>query len=252
MHRFYLTPTDCRGDLLTLPESEAHHAARVLRVRKGERVVVLDGAGTEILGEVAESSGSRLNIRVMQRNSIAPLPYQVTLLQALTRGRTMDLIVQKATELGVTRIVPIISERSVPQVSDDEGDSRVTKWELTVSEAIKQCGSAWRPLIGSPQTAQAFLSSGERFDLSLVASLKPDSMHPRVQFEAFVREHQRRPKSVAVWIGPEGDYTPAEMNAILSAGALPVTLGQLVLRSETAAIYCLSVINYELQAPTDE
>jgi 16S rRNA (uracil1498-N3)-methyltransferase len=249
MHRFYLAPSDCRGDLLTLPESEAHHAVRVLRIRKGERVVVLDGAGTEILGEVAEPSASRLSIRALHRNSIPPLPYQVTLLQALTRGRTMDLIVQKATELGVHRIIPIVSERSVAQLGDDDADSKVTKWESTVTEAIKQCGSAWRPQIGSPVTPSAFLASGERFELPLIASLKPDSRHPRARFEAFLAEHQRRPNSVGVWIGPEGDFTPGEMNAIQSAGALPITLGQLVLRSETAAIYCLSVINYELQSP---
>jgi 16S rRNA (uracil1498-N3)-methyltransferase len=116
-------------------------------------------------------------------------------------------------------------------------------------EAIKQCGSPWLPQIDPPQLPQKFLSSSERFELSLVASLQSDAHHPREYFQSFISERQRLPKSVCVWVGPEGDFTPAEMNAIRQAGTLPITLGQLILRSETAAIYCLSVLNYELQAP---
>ena len=83
----------------------------------------------------------------------------------------------------------------------------------------------------------------------LVASLQGDARHPREYFQNFISERQRLPKSVCVWVGPEGDFTPAEMNAIRQAGTLPISLGQLILRSETAAIYCMSVLNYELQAP---
>jgi 16S rRNA (uracil1498-N3)-methyltransferase len=118
-------------------------------------------------------------------------------------------------------------------------------------EAIKQCGSPWMPHIDPPQSPQKFLSGNDRFELSLLASLQPDARHPREYIRNYVADNGKAPKSICVWVGPEGDYTPAEINAIRQAGALPITLGQLILRSETAAIYCLSILNYELQAPDD-
>ncbi len=249
MHRFYLPPSQAQGRSVTLSGSEAHHAQHVVRIREKERVVILDGAGQELLCEVEGFSKETVTLNVMQRQSLPALPYRLTLAQAMTKSKTMDLIIQKATELGVHRIVPILSDRSVSQVEPDTAGSKVEKWQATALEALKQCGSPWRPQIEVPQTVQKFVNSGERFDLSLVASLQPGAHHPRQIFQTFRSDRRRRPESICIWVGPEGDFTPAELNAIQQAGALPITLGQLVLRSETAAIYCLSVLNYELQAP---
>ena len=185
---------------------------------------------------------------MLQKNLIPPLPYQVTLLQAIPKGKIIESIVQKATELGAARVVPLLSERVVAQLDDDTAEDKVEKWRLIAIEAIKQCGSAWLPQIDKPMSPKAFLARGEKFDLPLIASLQPDRRHPRELFKAFFAERHRLPQSVCVWVGPEGDFTPAEMSAVKSAGASPITLGRLVLRSETAAIYCLSVLNYELQA----
>lgn len=249
MHRFYLPPAQTQHLTFELDEHEAHHAVNVLRVRAGERVVVLDGAGKEYLCEIASIERERVKLRVAHRQALTPLPYELTLVQAVTKGKTMDIIVQKATELGAHRIVPILSERTVAQVEADRASAKVEKWEQTAIEAIKQCGSAWLPKIEQPLSPKDYLNRNDRFDLVLVASLQNDSRHPRVHIENFLAEKHRLPKSVAVWVGPEGDFTPAEINAVRSMGALPITLGQLVLRSETAAIYCLSVLNYELQSP---
>jgi 16S rRNA (uracil1498-N3)-methyltransferase len=248
MHRFYLPPAECRKQPLTLPEREAHHALHVLRIRAGERVAVLNGAGEELLCEVQEAGRQGVRLRVVQTHALRPLPCQVTLLQAVTKGKSMELIVQKATELGSHRIVPILSERSVAHIGADEAAKKLEKWELTAIEAIKQCGCPWLPRMEPPQTPQVFLSRDDKFELSLIASLQGDARHPRAPFDVFFAEGKRHPKSVCVWVGPEGDFTPAEINAIRASGALPITLGPLVLRSETAAIYCLSIINYELQA----
>ena len=126
--------------------------------------------------------------------------------------------------------------------------SKVAKWEATAVEAIKQCGSAWLPRVEAPLTPQAFLARCEEFDLTLIASLQGDARHPREHFDWFRAEKKRPATAVCVWVGPEGDFTPAEINEVRAAGALPITLGPLVLRSETAAIYCLSVIHYELDS----
>jgi 16S rRNA (uracil1498-N3)-methyltransferase len=221
-----------------------------LRVRANERVVVLDGAGHELLCEVEGIERETVSLKLIQKQSLTALPYRVTLAQAVTKAKTMDLIVQKATELGVHRLVPVLSERSVSQIEEGNTAGKLEKWQTTMIEALKQCGSPWLPQIDPPQSPQKFLSSSERFELSLVASLQSDARHPREYFQSFVNERQRLPKSLCVWVGPEGDFTPAEVNAIRQSGALPISLGPLILRSETAAIYCLSVLNYELQAPS--
>jgi 16S rRNA (uracil1498-N3)-methyltransferase len=247
MHRFYIPPEQCRGPVLTLTGREAHHALQVLRVRPGERVVVLDGAGQELLCETEKPSGEELRLKVAQRNSIPALPYQITLLQAIPKGKIIENIIQKATELGVFRIVPLLSDRVVVQLDDENAAAKAEKWRLTAVEAVKQCGSAWLPLVEAPVSPKEYLARAEKFELPLIASLQSDGRHPRDRFKTFSEEKRRLPKTVCVWVGPEGDFTPAEMSAIKSAGALPITLGRLVLRSETAAIYCISVLNYELQ-----
>jgi len=248
MHRFYLAPDQCREPSLRLADREAHHAIHVLRLRRGERVAVLDGAGNEFLCEVKDLEREAVQLAVVHQQFVPPLPCQVTLLQAIPKGKLFESIIQKATELGVARIVPILSERVVAQLDEETGPQKADKWRNVAVEAIKQCGSPWLPQIESPVTSRQFLARKEKNELPLIASLQADRRHPRECFREFQAAHGRLPASVCVWIGPEGDFTPAEMNAIKTEGALPITLGRLVLRSETAAVYCLSILNYELQA----
>ena len=248
MHRFYLPPEQCRGEVLVLEEREAHHALHVLRVQPGERVTVLDGAGRECLCEVQERARDQVQLAIIEKRFVPPLPYRITLLQGLPKGKLIESIIQKATELGATRIVPLLSARVVAHLDLKESQSRERKWQRVAIEAIKQSGSAWLPRVDSPLTPAQFLARGETFELPLIGSLHADSKHPREYFDAFQRDHRRPPASIGIWIGPEGDFTPEELGSIQSAGALPITLGRQVLRTETAAIYCLSIINYELQS----
>ena len=248
MHRFYLLPEAGRAPNLVLTGREAHHALHVLRVRPGEQVTVLDGAGQECLCEVLEAARERVSLKVNQRRNHALPAYQLTLLQALPKGKLIESIVQKATELGASRVVPLLSERVVAHFDAEEASEKQRKWQSVAVEALKQCGAPWLPKVEAPLTPREVLARRERFELALVGSLQPGSRHPREYFRAFAQENGRRPKSVCVWVGPEGDFTPAELESIQGAGALPITLGPLVLRAETAAIYCLSVLNYELSA----
>jgi 16S rRNA (uracil1498-N3)-methyltransferase len=248
MHRFYLLPDDARADSLALTGREAHHALNVLRVRRGEQVVVLDGAGVELLCEVQSCTRDRVQLEVTRRNVAAPPPCPITLLQAVPKGKIFETLIQKATELGVARIVPLLSERVTLRLDDENAAHKSEKWQSVAIEAVKQCGLAWLPKVETPVSPADFLARHEKFDLSLIASLQPGSRHAREYFRAFQERHGRLPSSVCVWVGPEGDFTPAEVAAAESAGAQPITLGRLVLRSETAAIYCLSILNYELNA----
>ncbi len=250
MHRFYLPPDECQDSTLFLRGREAHHALRVVRVHRGERILVLDGVGAEFLCEVQEHDHDKVKLGLVEKRSVSPLPYRITLLQAVPKGKLIESIIHKATELGVYRIVPLLSQRVVTRLQKKGSRDKARKWQLTAVEAIKQCGSAWLPQVDAPLTPSQFLLRGETFDLRLLASLQSDCQHPRHYFRAFQAQHGHPPKSVCAWIGPEGDFTPAETDAIKASGALPITLGSLVLRTETAATYCLSILNYELQSPT--
>ena len=247
MHRFYLPPERMTGGDLTLDERESHHAVNVLRLRQGDPVAVLDGSGNECTCEVTAADARATRLTVRQYSKTQPLPYRITLLQAMTKGKSMDFIIQKATELCVHRIVPLEAGRSVVKIDDVE--ARIAKWQAIAIDSIKQCGCPWLPIIEAPMSPRESLVFHGESDLTLIASLQGGTRHPREWVMDHLDEHGDLPRDIAVWIGPEGDFTPAEVNDIQSAGVKPITLGQVILRSETAAVYCLSALNYELQAP---
>ena len=249
MHRFHLPPEQCRESFVTLPDEEAHHALRVLRLRRGDAAVVLDGAGSELRCEVAEAGRQTVRLVVKSRVTSPPPAHQLTLLQAIPKGKLLNSIIQKATELGASRVVPLLTERVVTHLDEDKTDARRDHWQHVAIEAIKQCGAHWLPRVEAATTTAEFLARAEVFDLPLIASLQPGACHPREHFDNFRRTHGRQPASLCVWVGPEGDFTPEEVASVLAAGARPITLGPLVLRSDTAAVYCLSVLSYEMQSP---
>jgi 16S rRNA (uracil1498-N3)-methyltransferase len=250
MPRFFVPPAQCQTPTIFLTGREVHHALHVMRLRAGEQVTVLDGKGHEFVCEVQKFDRDKASLTVVDKRDI-PLPScQVTLLQGLPKGKIMDSIIQKATELGVSRILPLVSERVVAKLNKREGIQKREKWELIAIESIKQCGAAWLPQIEQPVTPKEFIAREERFEFALLASLQPGAAHPRKYFQTFQSEHERLPHSICVWVGPEGDFSPGELEMIKAAGALAITLGPRVLRTETAAIYCLAILNYELQSVT--
>jgi len=248
MHRFYLPPADCRAPVLWLTPREAHHAQHVLRLRRGDSVVVLDGEGQTLECEIAGIGRDQVELKVLQRRIAPPLACRITLGQAVPKGKKFEEIIEKATELGVARIVPLLTERTIGKLDPADQARKLAKWRLAAIEAIKQCGSAWLPHVEPPASLEQFAAEQHNTDLPLVGSLAPGARHPRTCFEEFKLANGSEPKSVSVCVGPEGDLTPEELAALQSDGAQPITLGPLVLRTDTAAIYCLSVINYELQA----
>ena len=246
MHRFHIPPARWNPDALTLTDGEAHHCVDVLRLGTGDRVVVFNGAGSEATAEILEASRASVTLRKLHAAKSGPLRCAITLGQAIPKGKNMDLIVQKATELGAARIVPLLSERTVVQCADDEGPRKQEKWQTTVIEAAKQCGQNWLPQVAQPQTMREFFSGPPPAELMLIASLQPNARRLDQVLADFTTTHQRRPHSAMVLVGPEGDFTPAEINSATGHGCLPITLGPIILRTETAAIYCLSVLSYEL------
>ena len=292
MHRFYIPPENWNPDALVLRQSEAHHARDVLRMKRGDKAILFNGEGREINAEVIELHGDEIRLRKLHETETPPFRCLITLGQAIPKGKSMDLIVQKAVELGAAEIAPIISERTIVTLHAKEAAQKRAKWRQVAIEAAKQSGQNWLPHVLTPLTLKELFSdvaTGLRpvaqetshrdvattFDLRLIGSLQPDAQHLKKILADYSRDSQRRsqsplppsaigretkdeskqigsekaksrPASVLILIGPEGDFTPAELALAKSHDCLPITLGPIILRVETAAIYCLSVLSYEL------
>jgi 16S rRNA (uracil1498-N3)-methyltransferase len=246
VHRFYLPPADWHPDALRLTGSEAHHCRNVLRLEPPDKVVLFNGAGREITAEIVSSDSAQIQLRRIHEAETPPLRCRITLGQAIPKGKNMDLIVQKAVEIGAAEIAPILSDRTVVRLDDESAAAKQGKWQTVAIEAAKQCGQNWLPNVRTPQTLSQFFQDRRRFDLQLIGSLQTDAMHLKKILAEFSAEHGERPTSVLMLVGPEGDFTPAELSLARSQGCRPITLGPVVLRVETASIYCLSILSYEL------
>ena len=138
MHRFFLPPDQCKEPTLFLAGREAHHALDVVRVRRGQQIILLDGAGQEFLCEIEGYDRDKVRLGIVEKRLIPPPPCQITLLQAMPKGKLIESIIQKATELGASRIVPLLSERVVTHLRGKQ-TRKTDKWQLVAIEAIKQC-----------------------------------------------------------------------------------------------------------------
>jgi len=248
MHRFFISKEKWNVDLPTLGGSEAHHARDVLRMRVGEKLVLFNGRGREITAEIVDVDGDKIQLRKLHEADTPPLQCRIVLGQAIPKGKNMDLIVQKAVEIGAAEIAPIISDRTVVQVDSESAAQKQSKWRQIALEAAKQCGQNWLPDVHAPRKLSELFSvtTEKSFDLQLIGSLQPGAQHLKKVLADYSNEHHRRPSSVLVLVGPEGDFTPAELELARRHGCQPITLGPIILRVETAAIYCLSILSYEL------
>ena len=220
---------------MTLGRETSHHLARVLRVQRGDAVELFDGAGDAAEAEVTDVAKRAVTIRVTRRWSTPRPAPEITLVQALIRPQPMDYVLRKATELGVSTVQPVLTERCVARTQE-----RPERWAKTVISAAEQCGANWLPRIRPVLNWAELLAGAAEYDRVLVCSLS-ETARP---LKEVLRERTDL-RRVAAWVGPEGDFTPAEARTALEAGATPVSLGALTLRAETAALYVLAALRYE-------
>jgi len=233
MARFFLPPP-AWGSAPALTGDEAKHLSQVLRIRPGDLVEVFDGEGRRAAAEVLQVSRDRVSLRLGEGGVSPPPRPAITLAQAIPKGKNMDLIVQKAVELGVSNLRPLVTRHTVVQPGDGKSD----KWRRIALEACKQCGQDRLPAIGEPLAFAKWIAEPPA-GLRLVASLAPGAR----PFREVIDEHADAAE-ITVLVGPEGDFSEEELSAALAAGFQPITLGGIVLRVETASLFCLSALRY--------
>ena len=239
MHaRFYLSESAC-----SLEGDEAKHCAQVLRKHVGDQIIIFDGAGNEATAKITAISTKQVDLKILERRETPAPAVSITLIQAIPKGANMEWIIEKAVELGVNDIYPVVTERTVVRLDLRDCARKQEKWQRVALEACKQCGQSWLPKVHAPSRFPTMLGTLPAHELKIIAALQPDAKSLRDVLQYAIQN----PKSAVVAIGPEGDFTPDEYVAARAHGLVPVTLGPLVLRVETAAFFSLSVLAHELR-----
>jgi 16S rRNA (uracil1498-N3)-methyltransferase len=219
----------------------AAHAVRVLRLRTGARLVLFDGSGTDFHAEITEIAGGHVRARILDRIAGLPdSPLAVTLVQGVSRGERMDWTLQKATELGVHRIQPVLTARSVVRLDEQQGAKRLRHWVAVVVGACEQCGRSLLPRVEAPETLSQHLAQSAKGLRLMLHPLGENSVAESLARHAAASAGGA--PSLELLIGPEGGLDEAEIAAARRAGYLGVRLGPRILRTETAGIAALAIL----------
>lgn len=235
MHCFYIEPPV--DGVAQLPKDEAKHAARVLRLRPGDPVCAMDGHGGRWEAEIADLNGDGASVRLLNALSDNEAPVRVTVYQGVPKAEKLELIAQKLTELGASALVPVKMDRCVVKLDEKDGRKRRERLERIACEAAKQCRRGRALEISEPLTWKQALQRMAYHDLVLVPW--EDALGRRMK-DAF--EQHSDAKDIGVVIGSEGGMSAEEVDALTGVGALSLTLGPRILRTETASVVSAAMV----------
>lgn len=239
MHRLLVESATLDMDRANLPKESAAHL-KVLRPKDGEEFELFDGRGSTRIYQWRAAEKALVASRDSLRSTLPPPERKTTLFACVTKGQRWDWTLQKATELGASRIVPVVSERTIVRISPGEGAAKKVRWRKICEEAARQSNAVWLPEIDEPMDFAAALREASKTTCFAGALTEP----PPEPLLAAVQRAMKCGGAVgefSVFIGPEGDFTPGELRALLGV-ATPTSFGPTILRAETAAIYALSVL----------
>ncbi len=238
MHYFFLKGESLvSGAEVNLASRDINHAFKVLRLRPGDNLVIADGLGLSREGEVVISTSSEVLVRLGSKLPNSESPLNITLFQSLTKGDKMDLIVRQAVELGVNRIVPFKSERSIPQRNEKQDQKRIERWCSKVRSAAAQCRRAYLPDVEPVSSFKHILPR-----IGNVKAFVPWEREKAVSLAGLLKQPCPTGKAVFLFVGPEGGFEKTEIEALQEAGAEAVHLGPRVLRTETAAAAAIALV----------
>jgi len=249
MHRFFIPPSWVQGNEVTITGPQARQMARVLRMRPGDRVIVLDNSGWELEVQLSSVDQPLVKGDVLHRRLAGREPRtKVSLYQGVLRSNRFEFVLQKGTELGVVQFVPVITDRCV--VSDlDAVEKKRGRWDWIIQEAAEQCRRGRKPALRSAILfAQACEEARQAGGLSLILWEEEQRLSMRTLLRQAPpgREQAWPPFTINLFIGPEGGFTTGEISIARRYGLVPVTVGPRTLRAETAAVVASAVILYEL------
>jgi len=239
MHRFYIHPEDVTGKEIHICSDEARHAYSVLRLRKNASVAAFDGQGKEYLGKLTSLSSKQGIIMISDIKSVLSAGVAITLAAAIPKLSKFDSIVDKATQLGVNSIIPVLSERTIVKIDQNKAVEKRLRWTKIAVEAAKQCGCDYVPKIYPISDFSSLMGRIHGYELALIPCLQEETASLKKIAKA------GKPANAIIFIGPEGDFTQKEVSCAKANGAISINLGKNILRCETAATMMLSVLNYE-------
>lgn len=232
MHRFFVP----KEQIPNIIGSDAHQIKNVLRMQTGDPLEMLDGSGTKYLAKIKAIKKDLVVCEIIdQTSNISDHKVAITIAQCLPKHKKMDLIIQKCTELGASDIIPVVSERSISK------SDKLERWQRIAKEAAEQSGRPTIPKIHSLTTFNDVLLLISNYDLALI----PWELEEQTSTKTILRADQ--PRSIIVLIGPEGGFTKKEVETAIQAGFKSISLGKNILRTETASLALLSMINYEFE-----
>lgn len=237
--RFFLEQAYGEGDEAILSQTDSRHLSRVLRVRPGDEITVV--SANRVYAAEILAVGDEVRVRLNEeQEAYTEAPLELILLQGLAKGERMEIVIQKAVELGVSKIIPVACERSVVRISAEKAAAKQARWQKIADAAAKQCGRTVLPEIAAPMKLGEAIASLPEGCRVIMPWEEADGEGVGCTMAAALRE--AAPEAAAVIIGPEGGLTAEEAQLAEAAGARLVTLGKRILRTETAAIVALALV----------
>lgn len=251
MPRFYVEDSQDAQTGITITGEDVNHIKNVLRLSMGDAITVCDGAGKEYECEIAEISKEYVYATIVDINqNAAELPCKITLFQGMPKSDKMEFIIQKAVELGAAQIVPVMMKRTVVKLEDKKKDKKRERYQMIAESAAKQSGRGIIPEVAGFMTFREALQYAESFDFLLVPYESADGI-------AYAQEMITQAAnladgaSIGIFIGPEGGFAKEEIDAAKDAGAKIITLGNRILRTETAGLAVLSILMFQMESRMD-
>ena len=245
MYQFFVEPSQIQGNRIVITGSDVNHIKNVLRMKPGEEIAVSNGTdGKEYRCGIEELLEEEVicTLRFIKEDGLE-LPARVTFFQGLPKADKMELIVQKAVELGVYQVIPVAMKRSVVRLDDKKAAKKADRWNSIAESAAKQAGRSRIPEVTMPLSYKEALKMAEELDVTLL----PYELAGGMKVTREVIRQIKSGQSVGIFIGPEGGFEPEEVDAAVSMGAKVITLGRRILRTETAGLATLAVLMFELE-----
>ncbi len=239
MYRFYIEPSQKQGDSIEIIGEDVNHIKNVLRMKNGEKFILCDGAGTDYLCELAGSKERNLVATVLEeKKSETELPVHLVLYQGLPKKDKMELIIQKAVELGAAEIVPVVTKRTIVKTEGGKEEKKLARWQAIAESAAKQSGRGVIPTVAKVHTWKEALASMENLDYNVILYENAEGMKPTAECLKVAGQKG----SIGIFVGPEGGFTEDEVAQCKDHGAECLSLGKRILRTETAGLAMLSML----------